>query len=99
MKVYGQPGQVVQKRLFVQGRYRIVVWFRFDDKGIAILDESKVSQTDIDKLKHHFKVEQSEVVTTQIELTDEQIRLLAKDKGIKSWHTKAIKTLKGELNL
>lgn len=103
MKVTGQPGQVVQKRVFKQGRFKIVEWFRFDEKGEATLDDTKISDVDVEKLSRHFKVDKSQAkpqkVETPVEYTEEQIRAMAKDKGIKSWHTKSIKTLKGELNL
>jgi len=50
------PGRVVQRRVRKQGRMRIVVWFKFDDKGFAEIDESKVSPSDLSKLKRHFEV-------------------------------------------
>jgi len=50
------PGRIVNKRVKRQGRYRVVGWFKFDDKGFATVDETKVTATDLNKLKKLFKV-------------------------------------------
>jgi hypothetical protein len=61
MKFKSVPGRVVQKRVRKMGKVRIVVWFTFDDKGYAEIDETKVSSIDLAKLKTLFKVVSTEV--------------------------------------
>lgn len=103
MKLQGTPDMVVQTRKMTVGNnFAVVALFRFDSNGFADVDESKLSPTDISKLKAMFKVldgDMPKVQEVKEELTEEQLRKLAKDQGVKSWHTKSIKTLKGELNL
>ena len=100
MKIQGTPNKVVQKRVFRQGRYIIVPWFRFDANGIAELDESKISSVDIAKIRKNFTVsEDKPAKKAELKETDEEIRQLAKDKGIKSWHVKSIEKLKQELEV
>lgn len=104
MRIKGTPDMVVQTRKMVFGNnFAVVPLFKFDSEGYAEIDENKLSATDLSKIKTMFKVVDSDqpVVAQEIktELSDEYIRKLAKEKGIKSWHTKSIKTLKGELNL
>ena len=55
MKLKGNPNQVVVKRKRMNGRKRVVEWFRFDNKGIAEIDETNISPTDISKLLMRFK--------------------------------------------
>jgi len=50
------PGRIVNKRVKRQGRWRVVGWFKFDDKGFATVDETKITATDLSKLKSKFKV-------------------------------------------
>jgi len=56
MKFKSVPGRVVQKRVRRQGKVRIVPWFKFDDNGYAEIDETKVTQEDLNKLKSLFEV-------------------------------------------
>ena len=51
MKFKSVPGRVVQKRVRKFGKTRIVVWFTFNDKGFAEIDETKVTASDLVKLK------------------------------------------------
>lgn len=92
MKLQGKANQIVHKRVFKQGQFKIVPWFRFDKDGFAEIDETKVSKVDLDKLNKMFGTE-------SIEPTEEEIRQMARDKGIKSWHVKSIETLKKELGV
>lgn len=61
MKFKSVPGRVVQRRIKKMGKYRIVPWFKFDDKGFAEVDESKISPTDLVKLKSKFVVVETNV--------------------------------------
>jgi hypothetical protein len=56
MKFQSTPGRIVNKRIKRQGRYRVVGWFKFDEKGFATVDETKITATDLNKLKKLFKV-------------------------------------------
>lgn len=92
MKLTGKPNHVVQKRVFSQGRFKIVPWFKFDENGMVELDDSKLSKLDQDKLKKKFHSELKEY-------TEEELREMAKEKGIKSWHVKSVDKLKQELGV
>ena len=61
MKFKSVPGRVVQKRVRKFGKTRIVVWFTFNDKGFAEIDETKVTASDLVKLKSLFKVVEEDV--------------------------------------
>lgn len=51
------PGRVVQRRKRKPGGgYKVVPWFRFDENGLAELDETKVNSVTIQKLKTMFEV-------------------------------------------
>jgi len=90
------PGRVVQRRKRLPGgRYKIVPWFKFDDKGFAEIDETKLNQVMIQKLKSKFEVVEKK--EKKVDSNEEAIRQQAKEAGIKSWHVKAIKRLKEEL--
>jgi hypothetical protein len=56
MKFKSKPGRIVQKRIKRQGKWRVVPWFKFDEKGFAEVDESKITSRDLIKLKQKFKV-------------------------------------------
>jgi len=56
MILQSTPGRIVNKRVRKGGRYKIVSWFKFDSKGFAEIDESKISAVDLNKLKLKFKV-------------------------------------------
>jgi len=50
------PNRVVNRRVNRFGRWYVVQWFKFDDKGYADIDESKLTKSDINKLKAKFDV-------------------------------------------
>lgn len=51
------PGLTVQRRIKKHGGgFRIKPWFRFDENGYAEIDETKVTATDLIKLKKKFEV-------------------------------------------
>lgn len=85
MKFYGTPNHFV--RVKSKGRLKNVKSFRFDANGEFETDNVHL----IEKLKLHFE--------TSNELSEDEIRQLAKDNGIKSWHVKSIETLKKELGV
>jgi len=96
MKLQGQPNQLVHKRALKRGEWRVVEWFRFDAQGVAELDDTKVCPTDKLKLERLFGGLNQ---VAKAEMSDEEIRALAKERGIKSWHTKSITNLKKELEV
>ena len=82
------------------GPYKRLKPFRFDSNGEYETDSPLM----IKALKQRFGEKQTEIhqdieATEELELTEEQIRLLAKEKGIKSWHVKSIETLRKELGV
>lgn len=106
------PGRVVQRRIKKPGRgYRIVPWFRFDKNGYKEIDETKLTNADIVKLKSLFEVVDSieKLEDTDKEYNDTkekelvevaaetEIREQAKELGIKSWHVKSIERLIKEI--
>lgn len=51
------PNRVVQRRVRKPGGgFRIKPWFRFDSEGYAEIDETKLTQSDINKLVNTFEV-------------------------------------------
>lgn len=51
------PNRVVQRRVRKPGGgFRIKPWFRFDSEGYAEIDETKLTQSDINKLMNTFEV-------------------------------------------
>lgn len=103
IKLYSVPGRVVQKRLTVNGKPKIVALFKFDANGEVVIDETKFNQTDLNSLKQKFRHDKEVVVENStiepIEYTEEQLRSMAKEQKIKSWHVKSIETLKEELGV
>jgi len=69
MKLQSKPNLTVTKIIKKQGRKKVVSWFKFDDKGFAIVDESKLSAVDIQKLKKKFKVVEDEYSCKKCEFT------------------------------
>jgi len=61
MKFKSVPGRVVHKKIRKCGKIKIVVWFRFDSDGYAVIDESKVTASDLIKLKSKFEVVKEEL--------------------------------------
>ena len=91
MKIQGTPNMVVQTRKMTFGnKFAVVPLFKFDENGCAEIDETKFSQTDLSKITTLFKLN---------EQSEDDIRQMAKEKGIKSWHVKSIETLKKELGV
>ena len=89
MKLKGVPNQVIHKRIRRQGKTRIVPWVRFDAEGFAEIDETKVSATDIGKLKRAGMVmierEEAKVKSTEgvyANYTYKELVKLGKEKGI-----------------
>lgn len=76
------PNRIVQRRVRkLGGGFKVVPWFRFDDKGFYELDETKVTQSDINKLKQKFEVvEENESIK---DMSYQDLKKLAKDKGLK----------------
>lgn len=72
------PGRVVQKRVRKRGKVKIVPWFKFDDKGFAEIDESKVAPSDIAKLKTKFEVIERDLNT----MKHRELVELAKERDI-----------------
>ena len=109
MILKGQPGRVVQKRKRVANkRHKIVPWFKFDENGLAQIDESKVSPTDLSKLKKLFEVvenvkeSKNDGKVNLSELKHKELVELAKEKGIKYFGLKKkelIEKLGGEKNV
>ena len=91
MKFYAEPNMLVRPRK--NGPYKRLKPFRFDENGEYETDNPLM----IKALSKRFKSENVEIVEEVIELTEEEIRHMAKEKGIKSWHVKKIETLKEEL--
>ena len=56
MKFQSIPGRIVQKRVKKQGKWKVVPWFKFDEKGFAEIDETRITRRDLIKLKQKFKV-------------------------------------------
>ena len=51
------PNRVVQRRVRKPGGgFRIKPWFRFDSEGYAEIDETKLTQSDINKLMNTFEI-------------------------------------------
>jgi len=94
VKFKGIPKQLVrfQTKSLRNGRKTGI---RFDKDGIYETENPRL----IKALKNRFEVvaEVEEAVVKEEELTDEEIRQMAKEKHIKSWHVKAIDTLKSEM--
>ena len=69
------PNRVVQRRVRKHGGgFRIKPWFRFDSEGYAEIDETKLTQSDINKLMNTFEVVeimiQKEVKEVEKEIKD-----------------------------
>ncbi len=67
MKFKSVPNRVVQKRVRKLGKWRIVVWFKFDSDGYATIDESKITPEDLVKLKAKFKVVEEELTYKELQ--------------------------------
>lgn len=103
MKFYfGQNHTVIQtiKNKIGKSTSRFVVC-KFDENGEFETDDPKLIHILKTKLNGCTWDEEDsvEVKAEEVQeiLSDDDIRQLAKAKGIKSWHLKAIKTLKKEL--
>jgi len=69
MKLKSKPNLTVTKITKKQGRKKVVSWFKFDDKGFATVDESKLSNADINKLKKKFTVVEDEYKCKKCDFT------------------------------
>ena len=59
------PGRIVQRRVRKPGGgYRIKPWFRFDDEGLAVIDETKLTKSDIIKFRGAFDILFREVIAS-----------------------------------
>jgi len=107
-KFFGQP----QKAIMSKKTHKVM--FRFDTKGEFITDDIeiinrakgyfdciKLEVVEVgEKVKKTFEEPQLVITHKDDEVTlDEEIRQLAKDKKITSWHVKSIETLKKELGV
>jgi hypothetical protein len=100
MKFYAEPGLLIRPRK--NGVMKRFKPFRFDTNGEYETENPIL----IKALKRKFKtdspsddaIESTEEIIEDV-MDDEAIRAMAKDNGIKSWHTKSIKRLKEELGL
>lgn len=88
MKFYGEPNLLIRPRK--NGRFKRLRPFRFDQNGEFETDNPLL----INALSKKFKTEKE-----NDEYTEEELREMAKEKGIKSWHVKSIEKLKSELGL
>lgn len=88
MKLYSDPGRVVQKRDRFQGKMRIVPIFRFDENGIAEIDETKYSETDLSKFKVLFGTKPTDNITEELKpiVDDSTAQDVIKQDGIYCKH-------------
>lgn len=63
MKLYSDPGRIVQKRVKGQFGFKIVPIFKFDENGMAEIDDTKFDDTDLNKFRAIFR---SEPITNTI---------------------------------
>jgi len=104
MKFYAEPHLLVRVRN--NGPLKNVRPFRFDENGEFETDNKYLIKTLIGKFKSDNKepLIDKEVVTKEkanetIEYSEEELRAMAKEQKIKSWHVKSVETLKEELGV
>lgn len=96
MKFYAEPNLLVRPRK--TGVFRKIKPFRFDANGMYETENKHL----IKALSRRFKSDlepAEELEEIKEELTDEAIRLMAKEAKIKSYHVKSIERLKEELGV
>jgi len=74
---------------------------QFDENGLFETDDEKLIEI-LDKSYDCIRLDEYKMADEKIlvtEMTDEEIRALAKEKKIKSWNLKKIETLKKELGV
>lgn len=94
----GEPNLQIQRRVKMQGRvgWKNIVIGHFDDNGLFETNDESI----IERMKVHYEVVEHEAFEQEPkQFTDEEIRCLAKEQGIKSWHLKSIEKLKEELEV
>lgn len=102
MKFYSEPNMLVRPRK--TGMLRRVKPFRFDSNGVYETDNPHLIKVLSRRFKYDLEsseevVDITEEVQEKSVLSEEEIRVMAKEKGIKSWHVKSIETLKKELEV
>ena len=99
---YGQNHTVIQtiKHKITGATNRYVVC-KFDDNGELETSDPKLIHILKTKLPDCTWDEEGDVTVEPVEvkeiLSDDEIRQLAKSKGVKSWHVKKIENIKKEL--
>lgn len=97
MKFYGEPNLLVRVRN--NGPLKTVKNFRFDANGEFETENKYLIRTLVGKFKSDKEVVVENATTESIEYSEEQLRSMAKEQKIKSWHVKSIETLKEELGV
>jgi len=78
------PGRVVQRRVRKNGGgFTVKPWFRFDENGLAEIDESKLTKADIIKLTSKFEVVE-EVVKEYKDMSYQELQVAYAEKTGKS---------------
>jgi len=95
MKFYAEPNLLVRPRK--TGVFRKIKPFRFDANGMYETENKHL----IKALSRRFsaELEPVEEVIEEKQLSDNEIRLMAKEAKIKSYHVKSIDRLKEELGV
>lgn len=103
IKLYSEPGRVVQKRTFAQGKPRIAVLFQFDENGEYEIDDTKLSETDLTRLLENFSTKRTVIPETKevvkevkaeglkVQLEDvpySELKTMAKNLGINTYGMK-----------
>lgn len=101
MKFYGEPNLLVRVRN--NGPLKNVRPFRFDENGEFETDNKYLIKSMQGRFKcDAYQVETYQIIKTKletVEYSEEEIRAMAKEHKIKSWHVKSIETLKEELGV
>jgi hypothetical protein len=97
MKFQATPNLLIRPRK--TGPLKRIKPFRFDENGVYETENKYL----IKVLSARFSSLEADsvAITAEIseELTDDEIRQMAKEQGIKSWHVKKINKLKEELGV
>lgn len=103
MKFYFEPNHAVIQSMVnkVTDKVNRFVVCQFDDKGELETNDDKIIFILQNKVTGCTWDEGKIVLPDEVKsiLCDDEIRELAKEKGIKSWHTKSIKRLKEEMGV
>lgn len=104
MKFYYEPNHTVIQSMVhkMTGTVSRFVVCSFDENGVCETDDTKI-QFILQKKLNGCTWDEDEKIIEEDEvkdiLDDEEIRKLAKAKGIKHWHNKSIDRLKKELEV